>query len=50
MLISLITDYLNNRKFEYTQSVFLPETGYEKSVLSRGELFEILNLGGRVDI
>ena len=42
--ISLISEFLKDNGMNYTLSVFLPETEFEKDVLSREELGELLSL------
>jgi len=42
--VSLISEFLKDNSMNYTLSVFLPESEYDKEVLSRNELIELLSM------
>lgn len=44
IIVSLISIYLEFYDMQYSNSVFLPESGFQNSMLTKAEIFDILQL------
>jgi hypothetical protein len=46
VVVSLVAEYMQIKKFSYSHSVFLPEVGYEGKILTRPELNTLFSIEG----